>query len=382
MTTFLELCNPFHQAISSVLSDEEWHSISELSKLHGVTPFFHFRTRSLGISLPEQLRKEWLGHFLQQIAEEKKARRQIKELKEVLDPEGIPFILLKGASAILRLYPEPGLRTFVDLDILIPSDRISQFKQTMMKTGYKPLSARNSPEDEELQKFDGHLDPLWKEEGIMIEPHLNILGAGGDHFINLPEIWQEKEETNSDGIKVCHLSREQFIVHTMFHFSRHLSDEGFGEIKWLIDLLYAIKTWRVDWSKVMDIAHQWGVEKDVLPIMATLNRALQTNIPLTEKGISFDLQTLMLGIKDQEKEYYAKLPKSYMKRLSKVRGLPRTTSQVRYLFHLLFPTHENLCWRYNLSGKILIMPYYLLHLFITFKKIFLGLWYKLLYHPQ
>jgi hypothetical protein len=382
MTAFIELCDPRRDSLAVSASDISWGSISDLSKLHGVTSFFYYRARTLGVKLPEQIEKEWLGIYLHQIAEEKKARQQINEIKEVLDSEKILMILLKGASAVLRLYPKPGLRAFVDLDILIPSDRISQFKQTMMKIGYKSLSARNSPEDEELQKFDGHLDPLLKEEGTMIEPHLSILGAGGDHLINLPEIWQEKEETNSDGIKVCHLSREQFIVHTMFHFSRHLSDEGFGEIKWLIDLLYAIKTWRVDWSKVMDIAHQWGVEKDVLPIMATLNHAWQTNIPLTEKGISFDLQTLMLGIKDQEKEYYAKLPKSYMKRLSKVRGLPRTTSQVRYLFHLLFPTHENLCWRYNLSGKILIMPYYLLHLFITFKKIFLGLWYKLLYHPQ
>jgi len=148
MTAFIELCDSFLQAISSVPSDEDWNSISELSKLHGVTPFLYYRIRSLGISLPDKLMNEWLGHYLYQIAGEKKARRQIKELKEILDPEGIPFILLKGASAMMRLYPQPGLRTFCDLDILIPSNLVPQFKQTMTKAGYKPLSARNSPEDE------------------------------------------------------------------------------------------------------------------------------------------------------------------------------------------------------------------------------------------
>jgi hypothetical protein len=40
----------------------------------------------------------------------------------------------------------------------------------MRMAGYKPISARNSPEDEELQKFNNHLDPLLKEEGIMMRP--------------------------------------------------------------------------------------------------------------------------------------------------------------------------------------------------------------------
>ena len=379
---FLELCDPFRQTISSVPSEESWHYISHLSKLHGVTPFLFYRVRSLGIPVPEKIMKEWLGIYLYQIAEEQKARRQIKELKEILDPKGIPFILLKGASAMLRLYPQPGLRTFVDLDILIPADVTPRFKQTMTRAGYKPLSARNSPEDEELQKFDSHLDPICKNGSLMIEPHLNILGAKGDHLAALSKIWEEKEETNSDGIRVSHLNKEQFIVHTLLHSSRHLTDKGFTEIKWLVDLLYSIKAWKIDWSKVRDDARKWGVEKEILPVMATLNQYWQADIPLPGTSEPIALNILLLGIQDRQKQYYADIPTSYLDRLFKIRELPDTKSRLSYLFHLFFPTRENLCWRYNLSGKTLITPYYLLHLFVILKKVFLGFWYKLLYHPQ
>ena len=379
---FLELCNPFFTSVQGDISEDSWTHISELSKLHGVTPFLYYRARSLGIKLPEQIEKEWLGIYLYQIAEEKKARQQIKELKEVLDSEQIPMILLKGASAMLRLFPQPGLRTFVDLDILIPADVTPRFKQTMMTAGYKPLSARNSPEDEELQKFDSHLDPICKDGSLMIEPHLNILGAKGDHLAALLEIWEGKEETNSDGIRVSHLNKGQFIVHTLLHSSRHLTDEGFTEIKWLIDLLYAIKAWKIDWSKVWDVGCKWSVEKEILPVMATLNHYWQTRIPspLTSEPIALNI--LVLGIKDREKEYYSNLPASYSGRLLKIKELPDTASRVRYFFHLFFPIRENLRWRYGLSGKSLITPYYFLHLFITLKKVFLGFWYKLLLHPQ
>jgi hypothetical protein len=86
------------------------------------------------------------------------------ELKEILGSEGIPMILLKGASAMLRLYPQPGLRTFVDLDILIHVDKVSGFKKVMAKAGYKPLSTMNSPEDEYLRRFERHLDPFGKSD--------------------------------------------------------------------------------------------------------------------------------------------------------------------------------------------------------------------------
>ena len=310
--TFIELCDPYRQGISSVPSDEDWHSISQLSKLHGVTPFLFYRARSLGIKLPEQIEKEWLGHYLYQIAEEQKARRQIKELKEILDPERIPFILLKGASAMLRLYPQPGLRTFVDLDILIPADRVPQFKKTMTMAGYKPLSVMNSPEDEELRKFDGHLDPLRKEEGFAIEPHLSILSGRGNHLIAMPEIWKEKEEANADGIMDGHLNREHFIIHALVHCVKHLSGSGFIEIKWFIDLLYAIRAWRIDWSKIMDISRTWGVEKDILPLMATLNHYWQAGIPLPIAQEPLALNILVVGEEDREKRSYANLPAGYL----------------------------------------------------------------------
>ena len=178
------------------------------------------------------------------------------------------------------------------------------------------------------------------------------------------------------------MNNEHFIIHTLLHSSRHLSDEGFTEIKWLVDLLYAIKAWRIDWSKVRDIARKWGVEKEILPVMATLNQYWQADIPLPGTSEPIALNTLMLGIKDRQKEYYANLPTSYMKRLFSFKQLPDTKSRLSYLFHLFFPTRENLRWRYNLSSKWSIIPYYLVHIFYTCKKFFTGLWYQILFHSQ
>ena len=379
---FIDLCDPFSTSVPGDISEASWTHISELSRLHGLTPFLFYRTRQLGIQVPEKIRKEWLGYYLYQIAQDQKARSQIKELKEILDPAGVPFILLKGASAMLRLYPEPGLRTFCDLDMLIPADGVPQFKKAMTIAGYKPLSARNSPEDEELLKFDAHLDPLSKEEGIMIEAHLNILGVKGDHSVANPDAWHGKEETNTDGTNIGHLNAEHFIIHTLLHYSKHLSNEGFAEIKWFVDLLYAVEKRKIDWPKIMDNAEQWGIQNDIVPGIATLNHHWHADIPIKIDVKPIHLQTLIWGIKDRQKQFYAKLPTSYFERFWKMRELPDATSQGRYLVHLFFPTPENIRWRYNLSSKRMLLPYYCLHLIYTLKKFLIGLFHQLLYHPD
>ena len=382
MTTFLQLCDPRRDSLAVSASDISWENISELSKLHGVTPFLFYRTRQLGIPVPEKIRKEWLGIYLYNLAQDQKARRQIKELKEFLDPKGIPFILLKGASAMLRLYPEPGLRTFCDLDILIPPDRVPQFKKAMTIAGYKASSEMNSPEDEELFKFEGHLDPLRKEEGFAIEPHLSILSGRGTHLIAVPEVWEEKEEASSDGIMDYHLNKEHSIIHALVDCVKHLSGSGFIEVKWFIDLLYAINTWRIDWSKIMNISRTWSVEKEILPFVVTLNQYWQTEIPMATQVPPLDLETVILGVKEREKQSYAKLPADYFRRLLKVKELPDFTSRVRYFFHLFFPAQDNLRWRYGLSSKWSVVPYYFFHLFFTLRKFLTGLWYELVYHPH
>ena len=283
---------------------------------------------------------------------------------------------------MICLYPQPGLRTFCDLDILIPVDRVPQFKQAMAMAGYKPLSARNSPEDEELLKFHGHLDPLRRQEGFAIEPHLSILSGRGNHLIAMPDTWEEKEETKADGIMSGHLNREHFIIHALVHCVKHLSGSGFIEIKGFIDLLYAIRTWKIDWPKVMDIARRSRVENDILPVMATLNNYWQAGIPLPIAPEPLALNILLLGEEDLEKRCYANLPTGYLNRLLKIRELPSVASQVRYALHLFFPTQENLRWRYGLSSKWSVVPYYFFHLFFTLRKFLTGLWYELVYHPH
>ncbi len=380
MTTFLALCDPSRDSLAVSAAEQTWNQISELARLHGVTSFLFYRTRQLGISVPEEIKKEWLGIYLYQIAAERKARQQIKELKEILDPEGIPFILLKGASAMYRLYPEPGLRNFCDLDVLIPAEKVSVFKRVMEVNGYKPLATLTSSEDEALQQFECHLDPFWKEDAFTIEAHVSILGGKGNYSVALPEIWRDKEEINVNGIATHHLSKEHFLIHIFLHWIKDFSYGGLVETKGFIDALHVLKTWRIDWPKLRDTARRWDVEREILPLIATMNHYWHAGIPLEGEVNPLDVRTLVFGAEDKEKQYHSNIPADYIKRLLLARDLPDTLSRIRYVLHLLFPSQENLRRRFKLPSTRSAVPYYLPFILLICRRFFVGLWYRLLDH--
>ena len=96
-----------------------------------------------------------------------------------------------------------------------------------------------------------------------------------------------------DGVKVYHLSREHYVIHMLLHFEKHLRTEGNLEIKSLVDVLHAIKNWRIDWQKLWNQARRWKVQEVISPVVATLNHHWQTGIPVSEKAARFDLGELI-----------------------------------------------------------------------------------------
>jgi hypothetical protein len=322
--------------------------------------------------LPEDLKRRWIMAYLYQMGQERKARQQIKELKEILDPEGIPFILLKGTSAMLRLYPDQGLRTFCDIDILIPPEKAPAFRMKMAEAGYKPSVILNSPEEEEVWKFESHLPAIRKDGGLPIETHLGILGRPKRGENGLEEIWGEKEEGEIDGVKVYHLSREHYVIHMLLHFEKHLRTEGNLEIKSLVDLHHAVRTWSIDWERLWNQARRWKVQEVISPVVATLNYHWQAGIPVLDNVEPFDLRELIPKEEELQKNAIQRVPGGFLHRLSKTRELPDLAAKMRFLFHIFIPTRENLYWRYGSSDNKTITSYYLFHLSYICSRFFSG----------
>ena len=154
---------------------------------------------------------------------------------------------------------------------------------------------------------------------------------------------------------------------------KHLRTEGNIEIKSLVDVLHAVRTWRIDWERLWTQVRRWKVQEAISPVVATLNHHWQAGIPVSEEVKPLDLRELIQKEEELQKSVIQRVPRGFLHRFSKVRELPDIAAKMRFLFRIFFPTRENLYWRYGFSQGRSILSYQLLPISTITKRFFNGL---------
>jgi hypothetical protein len=65
------------------------------------------------------------------------AERQLAQVLAALAGAGLPALVVKGAAAG-AFYPDPALRAYGDLDVLVPRTQVDQAEVALNGLGYRP----------------------------------------------------------------------------------------------------------------------------------------------------------------------------------------------------------------------------------------------------
>ncbi len=350
LTTLLELCNPLQSSIALPADDKGWTGVTALAAAHGLLSLCYYRAVELGVPLPESVRTGLQGAHLRDRLIESAAVRQLQELRSLLAAEGIPMLALKGASAAVRLYPSQGLRTMSDLDVLIPADSVRRVTLIMREAGYRPAAAWTS-EEERLVLGDGHPLCMTRRGSLLLEGHTDLLFGRGDSKLAAAEAFAEADLDS--GAELLHLSREHFVIHSLLHWQKHVRAHGFAQLKGLLDVLYAMSRWQVDWQEIRSAAKRWGVESEVLTGARAVSDLWAPGLPLPRdpgRSVAFDL--LPSSVTSRNPAHYAGL-------IRQARALPAARQRFRYLLRLCFPVAGHMRFRYGLPPGRSVWPYHL-----------------------
>lgn len=144
----------------------EFHSIASLLR-------FNLAKAELLDSVPEAEREQlrvtsqtWAARHLAYVSE---AARLITALKA----ENITAIPLKGAALMLGgYYPQAGLRSALDIDLLVAPDDQQRADEVVAALGYEDLPGRRSvPQRQRLANEVNHLWPRRGPSGLILELH-------------------------------------------------------------------------------------------------------------------------------------------------------------------------------------------------------------------
>jgi hypothetical protein len=239
-----------------VSSDIDWSQVLTWARWHYVLPLLW---RGLGLLGERESIPEPVAEYLRAASAEIARHNMVvaSELRNVvagLNRSGIEVIPLRGASLAIRLYGDLNLRCFADIDILVRPEKLMDAARSLREMGIHPKKNYTAQQLNRLVREDCEWHFATKE-GTDVELHWRAF----PHHMGLRRledgIWRGSEPRTLLGQSVRALSNEDLAVMLCLHNG---GKHGWSQLRWVCDFSELMMARGVDWSAVVDRAHEVG----------------------------------------------------------------------------------------------------------------------------
>jgi hypothetical protein len=190
----------------------------------------------------------------------------------VLEREGIPAVLLKGAALRLTAYHDPVERAFGDLDLLVAADQVDAAVAALVASGYQGDSEQRS----RLYREHHHHLILRKPMGFVVEVHWALEPLRSPFLLDPDAFRAEAQKvTAGDG-----LVRVPTSAHSILHLATQNVEDGFSRLGRMVDLDRLVRgAAGLDWSRLAAEAIRMRVQAVVGLSLRLAELLLDTPLP-------------------------------------------------------------------------------------------------------
>jgi hypothetical protein len=189
-----------------------------------------------------------------------------------LSKAGIPAVLLKGAVLRLTVYREPAERALSDLDLLVPREALQPALEILEAAGYE-----SGPPDQvaRYREYHHHLI-LRNAGGFVVELHWALVPPDSVWALD-PAAFLGNARTiaTPGGYRVRIPSAE----HLVLHLAQQNVEEGFTQLRWIVDVDRVIATQQLDWEQLAEEAIRMRLQGATALTMGLARALFGTSVP-------------------------------------------------------------------------------------------------------
>jgi hypothetical protein len=164
--------------------------------------------------------------------------------------DDVPFIIMKGADYGDRLYGDPTLRPMLDVDILIPPDRMKDADAILTRNGFEVTFAGGA-----VTRLASYNERSYVGHDVGVDVHHSFIQRVR-HRIDYDAIWREREPYTLDGIAAWRLApRHAFLYHAV----SMAKDEFTSPLIRYVDMYLMLQRWPSLPRESVSLARQWRV---------------------------------------------------------------------------------------------------------------------------
>ncbi len=349
-------------AAEARLTALEWDELAAEAgrhNLHGLT-YRRLADGPLATQVPVDVRERLRSVYVGTATRNAIHFRQISQIVKELERLGIPVMLLKGVHLARFVYPEPGLRSMHDVDLMVPRGRLAEAERVFLDRGFGPL-----PRSDVVSRcaWSNHLAKLEKDGAPVVELHWSIERPTSPFRLDLDGLWRRSRGATLDGAPVRLLCPEDLLLHLALHLSYHHRFER-AALKGLVDLTSVVAAHReeLDWEALAGRATDWGASGYLYTSLRLTREMLSPPMPASALGalphtpadeeIVAVAKRYILTLRSALPPVYLELarsgsPGNWLRRLAGAVLLPRSRMEALYGLR---------------PGTPLVYPYYLVRL--------------------
>lgn len=255
-----------------------WYQIDEKLSNNPICLIFFFllkKVDSLDV-LPEEVKGKWRGYYYNNIKKNILALEQIAELQNALKKAGINFIILKGLFLIQTIYKNLGLRSFVDIDILVKEDDLTALRYKLKELGY-------TLQDEEmallLREFGCDDWVFLKQGNLSLDIHWQLCKFErfkGIIKFDEGQFFQDAKKNSINNGQPLGLYKEDLFLYLSMHLALL---QGFSGLHWFYDLKATIDYYgdNFDWELLIQKAKKAKLKTALYYTLYFYKKLLDTN---------------------------------------------------------------------------------------------------------
>lgn len=154
-------------------------------------------------------------------ANHRSVRWEVKQVLSILSGKEIPVCLLKGSAYVLGENAAARGRTFSDIDIMVPSQRLEETQRILLTSGWM-FTKFDRYDQKYYRKWMHELPPMrHMERGTDLDVHHTIVPPTANIDLDIEKIWAEATEV--EGLPGLYIPSTLDMV---LHSAVHLFNDG------------------------------------------------------------------------------------------------------------------------------------------------------------
>ena len=254
--------------------DDELAQLAQHAALHRVVPFLAGAVRTSEVPVSDEAAASLARTHATRTAAHLRVLADLDRVRSSLDARSVPFLIVKGPVLSEHLYPSPDLRTYEDLDLLIPPGSFERAVDALREGGSLLLDRNWALTRADTRgQLHFHL-PM----GTLADVHWHLLNRESvreSFAITTDDLFERSREVDVGGRSIPTLDP----VDTLLHIALHAALSGSDRLIWLKDVEQALVVDQPPWDAVIKRARAWKAGRSVAITLNRARRSLGAPIP-------------------------------------------------------------------------------------------------------